>query len=78
MRRLACLCALLAATRVFAAATVIDSFDYPTDQAARAAWPAQMGSPDCASMPHGDGFALRIPADFTGDLARATCDKKVE
>jgi uncharacterized lipoprotein YddW (UPF0748 family) len=66
--------AVLAACAPLASATVIDSFDYPSEKAAQSAWRAIDQSPPALPGPEG-GLLLRCP--FSGSRDRVYWDRDV-
>ncbi len=57
--------------------TVIDDFDYPTLEAARAAWVPAEQSPPVELTARNGGTALRLSGYFADEARRAVCDKQV-
>ncbi len=78
MRVVALLTMLLTASLAAAEQAVLESFDYPDETAARAAWPPAEDSLPVGLMPHGDGTALKLNADFTTASRRAVYDRQVD
>jgi hypothetical protein len=57
--------------------TVIDDFDYPSVEVARAAWVPAEQSPPVELTARNGGTALRLSGYFADEARRAVCDKQV-
>ena len=69
----------LTATLCFATEDlVIDDFEYPSAEAAQAVWLPSERSQPAGILERDGGTALRLNADFTGDLSRAVYDRSVD